>query len=128
WRQLIRAKIRGQALNLEAGSGDSRQTCPARSKLLDYARQVRSGDASNLEAQAARVYWQHWLPEEIFRRDADASGLNSLLNYGYAVVRAALARAIVAAGMQPSLGLHHSNRLNSFSLADDLIEARRPVV
>ncbi len=121
WRQLIQAKIRGQAGNLAAGN-------PARSKLLDYARQVRSGDASNLEAQAARVYWQHWVPEEAFRRDADASGLNSLLNYGYAVVRAALARAIVAAGMQPSLGLHHSNRSNSFCLADDLIEPLRPIV
>jgi len=121
WRQLIRAKIRGQALNLAAGS-------PARSKLLDYARQVRSGDASNLEAQAARVYWQNWLPEELFRRDADASGLNSLLNYGYSVMRAALARAIVAAGMQPSLGLKHSNRSNNFCLADDLIEPLRPLV
>jgi CRISPR-associated protein Cas1 len=121
WRQLIRAKIRGQALNLEIHS-------PARSKLLDYAGQVRSGDASNLEAQAARVYWQHWLPEEVFRRDADASGLNSLLNYGYTVLRAAVARAIVAAGMQPSLGLKHSNRSNSFCLADDLVEPLRPMV
>src|SRR5205814_211288 len=134
WRQLIQAKIRGQARNLVAGSGDPRQTsdprqtCPARSKLLDYARQVRSGDASNLEAQAARVYWQHWLPEEVFRRDADASGLNSLLNYGYSVLRAAVARAIVAAGMQPSLGLKHSNRSNSFCLADDLLEPLRPIV
>src|SRR5207244_10602060 len=121
WRQLIQAKIRGQALNLEVRS-------PARSKLLDYARQVRSGDASNLEAQAARVYWQNWLPEEVFRRDADASGLNSLLNYGYSVLRAAVARAIVAAGMQPSLGLKHSNRSNSFCLADDLLEPLRPIV
>lgn len=121
WRQLIQAKIRGQALNLAAG-------CPARSKLLDYARQVRSGDASNLEAQAARVYWQNWLPDEIFRRDADASGLNSLLNYGYAVVRAAVARALVAAGLLPSLGLKHSNRSNAFCLADDLLEPLRPLV
>lgn len=101
---------------------------PARSKLLDYARQVRSGDPTNLEAQAARVYWSAWLPEEVFRRDADADGLNSLLNYGYAVVRAALARAIVAAGMLPSLGLKHSNRSNAFCLADDLIEPLRPLV
>lgn len=121
WRQLIRAKIRGQAENLAPD-------CPARSKLLDYARMVRSGDASNLEAQAARVYWQHWLPEEAFRRDADADGLNSLLNYGYSVVRAAIARAIVAAGLLPSLGLHHSNRSNAFCLADDLIEPLRPLV
>ncbi len=121
WRQLIQAKIRGQAMNLAAGT-------PGRSKLLDYARQVRSGDASNLEAQAARVYWQNWLPEEVFRRDADASGLNSLLNYGYAVMRAAVARAIVAAGMQPAIGLKHSNRGNAFCLADDLLEPLRPIV
>ncbi len=121
WKQLIRAKIRGQAENLAAGM-------PARSKLLDYARQVRSGDPTNLEAQAARVYWQNWLPEEVFRRDADGAGLNSLLNYGYAVVRAAVARALVAAGLLPSLGLHHSNRSNAFCLADDLVEPLRPIV
>jgi CRISP-associated protein Cas1 len=121
WKQLIQAKIRGQAANLAAG-------LPARSKLLDYARQVRSGDPTNLEAQAARVYWLNWLPEEAFRRDADAGGLNALLNYGYAVVRAALARAIVAAGLLPSLGLKHSNRSNAFCLADDLIEPLRPLV
>lgn len=122
WKQIIQGKIRAQAANLEPG-------CPARSKLLDYARQVRSGDPSNLEAQAARAYWVNYLPEEaLFRRDSDAEGLNALLNYGYAIVRAALARAIVAAGMLPALGLHHSNRSNSFCLADDLIEPLRPLV
>jgi CRISPR-associated protein Cas1 len=140
WKQLVQAKIRGQAANLipagskhphpgplPGGEGDAGQRA-ARSKLLDYARQVRSGDASNLEAQAARVYWQHWLPEEAFRRDADGEGLNSLLNYGYAVVRAAVARALVAAGLMPSLGLKHSNRSNAFCLADDLLEPLRPLV
>jgi CRISPR-associated protein Cas1 len=121
WQQLVRAKIRGQAANLAAD-------CPARSKLLDMARIVRSGDPTNLEAQAARVYWQNWLPEEAFRRDADASGLNSLLNYGYAVVRAAVARALVAAGLMPSLGLKHKSRSNAFCLADDLVEPLRPLV
>ena len=122
WRQLVQGKIRAQAANLEAGT-------PARSKLLAYAREVRSGDPKNLEAQAARVYWVNFVPEEaLFRRDADADGLNALLNYGYAVVRAALARAIVAAGMLPALGLHHSNRSNGFCLADDLIEPLRPLV
>ncbi len=127
WRQLVRAKIRGQARNLAAGS-ETRAERAASSKLLDYARMVRSGDPTNLEAQAARAYWQHWLPEEAFRRDADADGLNSLLNYGYAVVRAAVARALVAAGLLPSLGLHHSNRSNAFCLADDLVEPLRPLV
>lgn len=122
WKQLVQAKIRAQAANLDVGS-------PARSKLLDYARQVRSGDASNLEAQAARVYWPNFIPEEaVFRRDRDAGGLNALLNYGYAVVRAAIARAIVAAGLLPAIGLKHSNRSNGFCLADDLIEPLRPLV
>jgi CRISP-associated protein Cas1 len=122
WQQIIVGKIRAQAANLEVGS-------PARSKLLAYACEVRSGDPSNLEAQAARVYWVNYLPEEaVFRRDSDADCLNAMLNYGYAVVRAALARAIVAAGMFPALGLHHSNRSNGFCLADDLIEPLRPLV
>jgi len=122
WKQLICAKIRAQATNLARGT-------PARSKLLDLARNVRSGDPANVEAQAARVYWINWLPEEaLFRRDAEAEGLNALLNYGYAVLRAAVARAIVAAGMLPSLGLKHRHRANAFCLADDLMEPLRPLV
>lgn len=121
WKQLVQAKIRGQAANLPG-------TSPARSKLLDYARQIRSGDPTNVEAQAARVYWANWLPEETFRRDFSAGGLNALLNYGYAIVRAAIARAIVAAGLLPSLGLKHCNRSNAFCLADDLVEPLRPLV
>jgi CRISPR-associated protein Cas1 len=121
WKQLVQAKIRAQAANVPPDY-------PARAKLLDLARNVRSGDPSNVEAHAARVYWDNWLPEEVFRRDADARGLNSLLNYGYAVVRAALARALVAAGLMPALGLFHSNRANAFCLADDLIEPLRPLV
>jgi CRISPR-associated protein Cas1 len=122
WQQLIRAKIRASASNLEAGS-------PAKSKLLELARQVRSGDPTNIEAQAARIYWQNWLESDIsFRRDVDGDGINSLLNYGYAVVRAAIARALVAAGLTPALGLKHSNRGDAFALADDLIEPLRALV
>lgn len=121
WRQLVRAKIRAQAANLDAD-------CPARRKLLDMAGEVRSGDPTNREAQAARVYWAHWLPEGPFRRDPDLRGLNALLNYGYAVVRAAIARALVAAGLLPAIGIHHCNRANAFCLADDLIEPIRPLV
>jgi CRISPR-associated protein Cas1 len=121
WKQLVQAKIRAQALLLE-------KDAPARSKLLELARSVRSGDPANVEAQAARIYWTNWLPEEIFRRDQDGDGLNALLNYGYAILRAALARAIVAAGMHPALGLKHKNRSNAFCLADDLIEPLRPLV
>jgi len=121
WKQLVQAKIRGQARNLPAD-------CSGRSKLLDLARCVKSGDPANVEARAARVYWQYWLPEEPFRRNPKAQGVNSFLNYGYAVVRAAVARTIVAAGLLPALGLHHSNRGNSFCLADDLVEPLRPMV
>lgn len=121
WKQLVQAKIRGQAANLG-------QDCPARRKLLDMASQVRSGDPTNREAQAARVYWTHWLPDQPFRRDPDAVGINSFLNYGYAVVRASIARALVAAGLLPAIGIHHCNRGNAFCLADDLIEPIRPLV
>ena len=122
WKQLVQAKVRAQAQNLDPRS-------PARSKLLALARQVRSGDPANVESQAARVYWLNWLPDQPrFRRDTDGDGVNSFLNYGYAVVRAALARAIVGAGLVPTLGLKHSNRGNSFALADDLVEPLRPLV
>jgi CRISPR-associated protein Cas1 len=122
WQQLIRAKIRASASNLEVGS-------PAKSKLLELARQVRSGDPTNIEALAARIYWQNWLKSDIsFRRDVEGDGLNSLLNYGYAVIRAAIARALVAAGLTPALGIKHANRGNAFALADDLVEPLRFLV
>jgi CRISPR-associated protein Cas1 len=121
WKQLVIAKIRAQAANLPREQ-------PAYRKLLALARDVRSGDPKNVEAQAARVYWNNWLHQEEFRRNPDGTGLNVFLNYGYAVVRAGLARAIVAAGLLPSIGLHHCNRGNPFCLADDLIEPLRPVV
>lgn len=119
----------GQARNLHS-------SLPAYRKLLALAGEVRSGDPTNVDAQAARVYWQNWLwsddpatlDVEAFRRDADAPGLNSFLNYGYAILRAGLGRALVAAGLLPSLGLHHRNRSNAFCLADDLIEPFRPLV
>jgi len=121
WRQLVRAKIRAQAANL------SPEESP-RAKLLALAVAVRSGDPANVEAQAARIYWQHWMAEEEFRRNPDLPGTNAFLNYGYAVLRAAVARAIVAAGLLPALGLHHRNRSNAFCLADDLVEPLRPLV
>lgn len=122
WKQLVVAKVRAQAANLSPDG-------PARRKLTALARQVRSGDPSNIEAQAAKVYWSAWLgPDGGFRRDPDGDGLNALLNYGYSIVRAAVARAIVSAGLQPALGLHHANRSNAFCLADDLLEPLRPLV
>ncbi len=121
WRQIVRAKIEAQARNLEPGSAGRR-------RLVSLARQVRSGDTTNVEAQAARAYWSAWLPGEAFRRDPDGHGINALLNYGYAVMRAAVARALVAAGLLPVLGIHHCGRGNAFCLADDLMEPLRPLV
>ncbi|MEP0844490.1 MAG: type II CRISPR-associated endonuclease Cas1 [Phycisphaerae bacterium] len=122
WQQLVVAKIRAQAGHLPPD-------CPERARLLALAGQVRSGDPSNVEAQAAKVYWSAWLgPGRPFRRDPQAGDLNALLNYGYAVLRAAVARALVGVGLHPALGIHHGNRSNSFCLADDLLEPLRPFV
>lgn len=124
WARIIGAKIRMQAANLAEG--------PTRSRLMAMAGDVRSGDPDNLEAQAARIYWSELfsgitLPEP-FRRERDGPAPNGLLNYGYAIVRACVARALVSAGLHPALGLHHHNRYNAFCLADDLIEPFRPFV
>jgi CRISP-associated protein Cas1 len=120
WRQIVQAKIRAQASNLTAG--------PGKTRLLALARDVRSGDPQNAEAQAAKIYWTECFNHVAIRRDRHGDGPNPLLNYGYAVVRAAIARALVAAGLLPALGIHHSNRSNAFCLADDLIEPLRPIV
>lgn len=120
WQALIRAKIVQQAAVLTHFTG-------GHAGLAHMAGRVRSGDPDNLEAQAAQRYWPR-LFGAVFRRDRDADGVNALLNYGYAVIRAAVARAIVAAGLIPSLGVHHRNRSNPFCLADDLFEPYRPYV
>ncbi len=121
WQQIVQAKIRAQAANLPEGAAE-------RSKLLALARDVRSGDPENVESQAARIYWSVWLCDDQFRRDPDGVPPNNLLNYGYAVLRAAIARSVVACGLLPSLGLKHRNRSNAFCLADDLVEPFRPLV
>jgi CRISPR-associated protein Cas1 len=121
WAEIVKEKLKRQAENLP-------EDYPAKVKILDFARNVKSGDSTNREAQGAKVYWQNWLWQEEFRRDRDSAGINSMLNYGYAIVRASLARAVVAAGLQPSLGLMHRNRANAFCLVDDLIEPYRPMV
>ena len=90
-------------------------------------RRVKSGDPDNVEAQAARRYW-HMLFGSDFRRDRFGDMPNPLLNYGYTVLRAAVARAVVAAGLHPSLGIHHHNRANPMCLVDDLMEPFRPLV
>lgn len=120
WRGLVVAKIRWQAAVLEANGIDATAF-----DLL--ARRVRSGDPENIEAQAARRYWPLLMGAD-FRRDRAAGGVNGLLNYGYTVLRALCARSVVAAGLHPSIGVHHANRGDAFALADDLIEPFRGLV
>jgi len=120
WARLVAAKIAGQGQALRH-LGKPAEGFP----LL--ARQVRSGDPDNLEAQAARRYWPLLFGSD-FRRDREAGGLNGMLNYGYAVLRAGTARAVMASGLHPSLGIGHVRRTNAFGLVDDLMEPFRPVV
>jgi len=119
WQHIVRAKIRAQAELLRQKTGSDQG-------LQALAHRVRSGDPDNLEAVASRRYWSLLLPE--FHRDPERGGANACLNYGYAVLRAATARALCAAGLHPSLGIHHHNRYNPFCLADDLMEPFRPLV
>lgn len=120
WQEIVKAKIRAQAEALRRVTGTN-------GPLAKFAEKVKSGDPNNLEARAARFYWQR-LFSDTFRRNPDADGINSLLNYGYALIRAATARALVGTGLHPSLGLHHKNQYNHFCLADDLMEPLRPIV
>ena len=120
WKQIVSAKVAMQAAALEAAGQP-----PAPLKMM--IRKITSGDSTNIEAQAARHYWPLLMGTQ-FRRDINASDVNALLNYGYTVLRATAARAVVAAGLHPSIGLHHSNRSNAFALADDLMEPFRPLV
>ena len=118
WRQIVTEKILRQMGNLKDDD-------PMRVRLRNLADGVRSGDPSNCEGQAGRWYWPAMMGPE-FRRDPEGLPPNGLLNYGYIVIRAAVARAVCAAGLHPAIGLHHSNRRNAFALADDLIEVLRP--
>jgi len=120
WKQVVTAKVLMQAAALEAVGEVS-------APLNMMARKVTSGDGGHIEAQAARHYWPRMMGLD-FRRDRQAGDENALLNYGYTVLRAATARAVVAAGLHPTIGLFHSNRGNAFALADDLMEPFRPLV
>lgn len=121
WRLVVSAKITMQGAHLAARSIEGAEA------LFFMAKRVGSGDKGNLEAQAARRYWPLLMGQD-FRRNRDTPGANALLNYGYAVMRANCARAIVAAGLHPTLGIQHSHRGNAFALADDLVEPFRPLV
>jgi len=120
WKQIVIAKVQMQAAAL-ASTGESRAT------LDRLTREIQSGDTTNIEAQAARHYWPRMMGRD-FRRDTARPDINALLNYGYTVLRATTSRAIVAAGLHPTIGLHHSNRCNAFALSDDLMEPFRPFV
>lgn len=120
WAEIVKSKLQQQAAALEAAGAP---TAP----LSALVGKVKSGDPTNLEAQGARRYWGLLFGED-FRRNQDGEGLNAMLNYGYTVLRAATARAIVAAGLHPTLGVFHSNEGNAMRLIDDVMEPFRPVV
>lgn len=119
WQAIVKAKISNQAAVLSERAGNAQP-------LEAMVHLVGSGDPANVEARAARYYWGQMFPNFVRERAADKR--NMLLNYGYAVVRSAVARAIVAAGLVPALGLNHASTANAFNLADDLVEPFRPFV
>lgn len=120
WAAVVRSKLEQQAAVLGAVGAP---TAP----LFALMKKVKSGDPDNLEAQGARRYWGLLFGKD-FRRDQNLGGINSLLNYGYTILRSATARAVVAAGLHPSIGLFHSNAGNAMRLVDDLVEPFRPVI
>jgi CRISP-associated protein Cas1 len=120
WQQTIKAKIKNQALLLDLLDREG--------EALHYiSGQVKSGDTTGMEAFAARKYWQRLFPVD-FTRDRYGIAPNPALNYGYAILRAAVARALAGSGLLATLGIHHHNRYNSYALADDIMEPYRPYV
>lgn len=120
WSEIVRQKILNQSAVLKLFSKDKSDT------LIAISKQVQSGDPDNREGYAAAMYWKS-LFENFVRRD-DGNIINSTLNYGYAILRGCVARNIVATGLLPCFGVHHSNKLNQFNLVDDLMEIYRPFV
>ena len=123
WQQTISAKIENQAAVLK-----EHRKCET-GNMFKWAEQVRSGDPENLEARAAAYYWANLFPDiHEFTRKRDGIPPNNLLNYGYAILRAIVARSLVGSGLLPTLGIHHHNRYNAYCLADDIMEPYRPFV
>lgn len=120
WADIVKAKLQQQAAALAATGAPS-------APLGALMNKVRSGDPENIEAQGARRYWS-LLFGNGFKRDQQAEGINALLNYGYTILRACTARSVIAAGLHPTLGLHHSNQGNPMRLVDDLMEPFRPII
>lgn len=120
WQEVVKAKISNQSSCLQAlGSSYA-------NPLQEMVKQVQSGDAKNTEAFAAGLYWSYLF--KAFNRHDDLDGRNAALNYGYAIIRGCMARAVVGAGLLPCFGIHHANKLNAFNLVDDLMEPLRPYV
>lgn len=122
WQQTVQAKIQNQAGLL------SQKGIPV-GNMIKWIKDVKSGDTGNHEARAAAFYWKAIFPDNIdFYRSRTGPPPNSLLNYGYAILRAITARALVASGLLPTLGIHHRNKYNAYCLADDIMEPYRPFV
>ncbi len=122
WQQTIAAKISNQAAMLES-------IRIAAKNMRNWAAEVKSGDSENHEATAAAYYWKNIFPEFLeFKRERFGPPPNNLLNYGYAILRAVMARSIVASGLLPTLGIFHKNQYNAYCLADDIMEPYRPFV
>ena len=123
WQQTVQSKIANQASVLKYVTGEEHNN------MRIWSTNVRSGDTDNLEARAAAYYWKTIFPDKgDFTRGRDEAEPNNLLNYGYAILRAIIARALVASGLLPTLGIHHHNRYNAYCLADDIMEPYRPYV
>lgn len=120
WRQIVEAKIRNQAALLHKLGRDG-------DKLKPYYMNVKSGDADNREGSAARIYWSELFGRQ-FVRAREGIAPNNLLNYGYTILRAAVARSLMGSGLLPAFGIFHRNRYNAFPLADDVMEPYRPFV
>ncbi|MCH5174104.1 MAG: type II CRISPR-associated endonuclease Cas1 [Bacteroidales bacterium] len=123
WQQTVKAKIHNQAAVLFYTTGE------VHNNMAIWEKSVRSGDADNLEARAAAYYWKNIFPDNPgFVRGQFEGNANDLLNYGYAILRAIIARALVGSGLLPTLGIHHHNRYDAYCLADDIMEPYRPYV
>ncbi len=122
WQQTVSAKIYNQACLLK-------KQRLANTLLLNYSKEVKSGDSENHEAKAAAYYWKILFPDFLqFRRERFGPSPNNLLNYGYAILRAMMARNLIGSGLLPTLGIFHRNQYNAYCLADDIMEPYRPFV
>lgn len=121
WAQTVKAKIENQASVLNKAGIENK-------KLMALMPQIQSGDPDNIEGRAASVYWKLLFEEHDFTRNRYGEMPNAHLNYGYAILRAIVARALVGSGLLPTLGIHHSNKYNAYCLADDIMEPYRPFV